>query len=173
VNAGDCSRLLSPRDSPSRQSAGQGAQPQTHCMRSMLQLLEPPAACELQSLRGVCAGGKCPPGAHAPHCIPEQLQARPTLHLARFAGVTQRTLLNWLANVTTSKAPEGYTLPAFTWFIDQTIGGWVRWLPPRSAAPAVHAQPHCTGQPKLLTGCLTSGLIQDRRHCLLPIGCSA
>lgn len=41
------------------------------------------------------------------------------------AGVTQRTLLKFLDNYKTRAAPEGYTLAAFSWFIDQTIGGAV------------------------------------------------
>lgn len=41
------------------------------------------------------------------------------------AGVTQRTLLKYLDNHHTDAAPDGYTLPAFSWFIDQTIAGAV------------------------------------------------
>lgn len=41
------------------------------------------------------------------------------------AGVPQRALLDYLATYSSKKAPQGYTLPAFSWFIDQTIGGAV------------------------------------------------
>eukprot|EP00878_Enallax_costatus_P036715 GHUV01041260.1.p1 GENE.GHUV01041260.1~~GHUV01041260.1.p1 ORF type:complete len:308 (+),score=29.38 GHUV01041260.1:973-1896(+) len=41
------------------------------------------------------------------------------------AGVTQRTLLKYLDSYHTDAAPDGYTLPAFSWFIDQTIAGAV------------------------------------------------
>ncbi|WIA21698.1 hypothetical protein OEZ85_000865 [Tetradesmus obliquus] len=41
------------------------------------------------------------------------------------AGVTQRTLLRFLDNYRTAKSPDGYTLAAFSWFIDQTIAGAV------------------------------------------------
>jgi hypothetical protein len=44
------------------------------------------------------------------------------------AGITQRALLEFLAGFRTQKAPEGYTLGSFSWFIDQTLGrgleGW-------------------------------------------------
>ncbi|KAK9839103.1 hypothetical protein WJX74_009638 [Apatococcus lobatus] len=41
------------------------------------------------------------------------------------AGVSQRLLLDYLANFKSSKASNGYTLGAFSWFVDQTIGGAV------------------------------------------------
>lgn len=41
------------------------------------------------------------------------------------AGVTQRTLLKYLDSYKTDSSPEGYTLAAFSWFIDQTIAGAV------------------------------------------------
>lgn len=41
------------------------------------------------------------------------------------AGVTQRQLLDYLAGYKTSESPQGWTLPAFSWFIDQTMGGAV------------------------------------------------
>eukprot|EP00879_Flechtneria_rotunda_P007977 GHRR01008358.1.p1 GENE.GHRR01008358.1~~GHRR01008358.1.p1 ORF type:complete len:642 (+),score=132.76 GHRR01008358.1:338-2263(+) len=41
------------------------------------------------------------------------------------AGVTQRTLLKYLDGYRTQQSPEGYTLAAFAWFIDQTMGGAV------------------------------------------------
>ncbi|CAK0783638.1 hypothetical protein CVIRNUC_006837 [Coccomyxa viridis] len=41
------------------------------------------------------------------------------------AGVTQRILVDYLAAHTTAKAPQGYTLPAFAWYVDQTVGGAV------------------------------------------------
>lgn len=46
--------------------------------------------------------------------------ARLTVTVA--AGVTQRVLLDYLAAY---PSPSGYTLPAFSWFIDQTIAGAV------------------------------------------------
>ncbi|KAK9791383.1 hypothetical protein WJX73_008541 [Symbiochloris irregularis] len=48
-----------------------------------------------------------------------------TLTVTAQAGVPQRILLDYLANYTTPLAPMGYSLPAFTWYIDQTIGGAV------------------------------------------------
>lgn len=39
------------------------------------------------------------------------------------AGVSQRQLLDFLGEHKTAEHPEGWTLPAFSWFIDQTIGG--------------------------------------------------
>ncbi|KAK9796688.1 hypothetical protein WJX73_000471 [Symbiochloris irregularis] len=41
------------------------------------------------------------------------------------AGVPQRMLLDYLASYTTPSAPLGYILPAFPWYIDQSIGGAV------------------------------------------------
>ncbi|EIE25101.1 hypothetical protein COCSUDRAFT_40439 [Coccomyxa subellipsoidea C-169] len=41
------------------------------------------------------------------------------------SGITQRILLDYLANYTTAKAPYGYVLPAFAWYVDQTVGGAV------------------------------------------------
>ncbi|RMZ54692.1 hypothetical protein APUTEX25_003070 [Auxenochlorella protothecoides] len=41
------------------------------------------------------------------------------------AGVPQRMLLDYLSKYTAYKQPAGWTLPAFSWFIDQTIGGAV------------------------------------------------
>ncbi|KAK9908861.1 hypothetical protein WJX75_003902 [Coccomyxa subellipsoidea] len=41
------------------------------------------------------------------------------------SGITQRILLDYLANYTTAKAPNGYVLPAFAWYVDQTVGGAV------------------------------------------------
>jgi hypothetical protein len=41
------------------------------------------------------------------------------------AGTPLRTLLKALAAFRSPAAPEGYTLPAFSWFIDQTVGGAV------------------------------------------------
>ncbi len=35
------------------------------------------------------------------------------------AGVPQRLLLDYLAEYTHWKQPAGWTLPAFSWFIDQ------------------------------------------------------
>lgn len=40
-------------------------------------------------------------------------------------GITQRALLEYLAAYTHWKEPSGWTLPAFSWFIDQTIAGAV------------------------------------------------
>jgi FAD/FMN-containing dehydrogenase len=34
-------------------------------------------------------------------------------------------LLDWLAEYRYGKQPAGWTLPAFSWFVDQTIGGAV------------------------------------------------
>ena len=39
------------------------------------------------------------------------------------AGIPQRMLLEYLAGYTYWKQPDGWTLPAFSWFVDQTIGG--------------------------------------------------
>ena len=39
------------------------------------------------------------------------------------AGIPQRMLLEYLSEYRYWKQPEGWTLPAFSWFIDQTIGG--------------------------------------------------
>ncbi|KAI7844538.1 hypothetical protein COHA_001896 [Chlorella ohadii] len=39
------------------------------------------------------------------------------------AGITQRVLLDYLAEYKYWKQPSGWTLPAFSWFLDQTIGG--------------------------------------------------
>lgn len=39
------------------------------------------------------------------------------------AGIPQRMLLSYLADYKYWKQPNGWTLPAFSWFIDQTIGG--------------------------------------------------
>ncbi|BDA41344.1 probable D-arabinono-1,4-lactone oxidase at N-terminal half [Coccomyxa sp. Obi] len=41
------------------------------------------------------------------------------------AGITQRILLDYLANYTSANAPYGYVLPAFAWYVDQTVGGAV------------------------------------------------
>ncbi|MEO2194208.1 MAG: FAD-binding protein, partial [bacterium] len=41
------------------------------------------------------------------------------------AGIPQRQLLEYLSEYTHWNEPEGWTLPAFSWFIDQTIGGAV------------------------------------------------
>jgi FAD binding domain/D-arabinono-1,4-lactone oxidase len=41
------------------------------------------------------------------------------------AGVPQRMLLNYLSEYRYWKQSAGWTLPAFSWFIDQTIGGAV------------------------------------------------
>jgi FAD/FMN-containing dehydrogenase len=41
------------------------------------------------------------------------------------AGIPQRQLLDYLSDYTYWSEPEGWTLPAFSWFIDQTIGGAV------------------------------------------------
>jgi FAD/FMN-containing dehydrogenase len=41
------------------------------------------------------------------------------------AGIPQRALLEYLSEYTYGKEPNGWTLPAFSWFIDQTIGGAV------------------------------------------------
>ena len=37
----------------------------------------------------------------------------------------QRQLLQYLASFKSSNSTDGYTLNAFSWFIDQTIGGAV------------------------------------------------
>ena len=39
------------------------------------------------------------------------------------AGITQRYLLDYLATYETDIGGPGYTIPAFSWFIDQTMGG--------------------------------------------------
>jgi FAD/FMN-containing dehydrogenase len=41
------------------------------------------------------------------------------------AGITQRTLLDFLSRYRSVAFPGGLTLPAFSWFIDQTMGGAV------------------------------------------------
>jgi hypothetical protein len=41
------------------------------------------------------------------------------------AGISQRHLLQYLAAYTHWNQPDGWTLPAFSWFIDQTVGGAV------------------------------------------------
>ena len=41
------------------------------------------------------------------------------------AGLTQRHVLDYLGAYTHWKQPDGWTLPAFSWYIDQTIGGAV------------------------------------------------
>jgi len=41
------------------------------------------------------------------------------------AGIPQRMLLNYLSEYRYWKEPAGWALPAFSWFIDQTIGGAV------------------------------------------------
>lgn len=41
------------------------------------------------------------------------------------SGTSQRVLLDFLANYTVGQQPLGWTLRAFPWFIDQTIGGAV------------------------------------------------
>ena len=45
------------------------------------------------------------------------------VHVA--AGIPQRILLDYLSDYVDWKEPKGWTLPAFSWFIDQTIGGAV------------------------------------------------
>ena len=39
------------------------------------------------------------------------------------AGIPQRILLDYLSEYTHCNEPKGWTLPAFSWFIDQTIAG--------------------------------------------------
>ncbi|EFN59179.1 hypothetical protein CHLNCDRAFT_138071 [Chlorella variabilis] len=41
------------------------------------------------------------------------------------AGITQRALLDYLSDYKYWKQRSGWTLPAFSWFLDQTIGGAV------------------------------------------------
>ena len=41
------------------------------------------------------------------------------------AGVPQRMLLEYLSEYKYGSQPEGWVLPAFSWFVDQTIGGAV------------------------------------------------
>ncbi|KAL6752479.1 hypothetical protein V8C86DRAFT_2752850 [Haematococcus lacustris] len=41
------------------------------------------------------------------------------------AGVITIDLLNYLANYVTARAPTGWTLPAFPWYVYQTVGGAV------------------------------------------------
>ncbi|PSC73887.1 L-gulonolactone oxidase [Micractinium conductrix] len=41
------------------------------------------------------------------------------------AGITQRRVLDYLADYKYWKEPAGWTLPAFSWYIDQTIAGAV------------------------------------------------
>lgn len=41
------------------------------------------------------------------------------------AGVGTRTLLDWLNQCTRGSSPDGWTLLAFPWYTDQTIGGAV------------------------------------------------
>lgn len=41
------------------------------------------------------------------------------------AGVVVADLLSFLANYATPRSPAGYTLPAFPWFVYQTVGGAV------------------------------------------------
>eukprot|EP00210_Caulerpa_lentillifera_P006113 g5840.t1 len=41
------------------------------------------------------------------------------------AGVPLRMLLDYLAEYESQTAPDGYTLPTFSWFIDQSVGGAV------------------------------------------------
>lgn len=41
------------------------------------------------------------------------------------SGVSQRILLDYLAEYRTDIAPDGWILPTFCWFVDQTIGGAV------------------------------------------------
>lgn len=41
------------------------------------------------------------------------------------AGIPQRILLDYLSDYVHWKEPKGWTLPAFSWFIDQTIAGAV------------------------------------------------
>eukprot|EP00884_Botryococcus_braunii_P005943 jgi/Botrbrau1/1534/Bobra.0107s0022.1 len=41
------------------------------------------------------------------------------------SGVILRVLLDYLAIYKSTKSPTGYTLPAFSWYIDQTVGGAV------------------------------------------------
>lgn len=39
------------------------------------------------------------------------------------AGITQRMLFEYLGNYTQWKEPRGWAIPAYSWFIDQTVGG--------------------------------------------------
>jgi FAD/FMN-containing dehydrogenase len=41
------------------------------------------------------------------------------------AGITQRMLFEYLGNYTHWKEPRGWAIPAYSWFIDQTVGGAV------------------------------------------------
>lgn len=41
------------------------------------------------------------------------------------AGIPQRMLLDYLSEYTHWQQPKGWVLPAFSWYIDQTIGGAV------------------------------------------------
>ena len=41
------------------------------------------------------------------------------------AGITQRMLFEYLGNYTHWKEPRGWAVPAYSWFIDQTVGGAV------------------------------------------------
>ncbi|KAL6772376.1 hypothetical protein ACKKBG_A29975 [Auxenochlorella protothecoides x Auxenochlorella symbiontica] len=63
-------------------------------------------------------------GAKPPSTFPIQVdeQSR-TVTVA--AGVPQRVLLDYLSEYRHGTQPAGWTLPAFSWFIDQTIGGAV------------------------------------------------
>lgn len=54
-----------------------------------------------------------------------KLSDRPIYPFPVSAGVPQRVLLNYLAKYKNGAEPMGWTLPAFSWFIDQTIGGAV------------------------------------------------
>ncbi|GFH17373.1 FAD-binding PCMH-type domain-containing protein, partial [Haematococcus lacustris] len=54
----------------------------------------------------------------AAHCA---LATVPTVD----AGVITIDLLNYLANYVTARAPAGWTLPAFPWYVYQTVGGAV------------------------------------------------
>jgi len=41
------------------------------------------------------------------------------------AGITQRMLFEYLSNYTHWKEPRGWAIPAYSWYIDQTVGGAV------------------------------------------------
>lgn len=60
-------------------------------------------------------------------CAPSHISPPHVPHTttAVAAGISQRVLLDYLSEYTHGKQPQGWTLPAFSWFIDQTIGGAV------------------------------------------------
>ncbi len=66
-----------------------------------------------------CSARPCSPVATAHKLLPTHP------HPAVSAGVPQRMLLDYLAAYNHCKQPAGWTLPAFTWWTDQTIGGAV------------------------------------------------